>query len=177
MTHRASFELRRSSGTLPPPMQADSISPIATAARLARLSTARRIRVAALAVAAIALLAVAAWLQPAAAGVGTHTQLGIPACTWPTTLGMPCPSCGMTTAFAYAADGRLIDSFRTQPFGCVLAVATAALAIVAAFAAITASPIVEVMIRSLHSAGWWILGGALLLSWGYKILDYRGVFS
>ncbi len=160
--------------TIAPPMHSESISPNARAAAAARLSTASRVRVALLALGAAVLLAVAAWLSPSAVGIGTHTQLGIPACTWPTTLGLPCPSCGMTTAFAFAADGRLVDSFRTQPMGCLLAVATGALAVVAGYAAVTGSQLVGVLAKSMSASGWWLLGSALFLSWGYKILDFRG---
>ncbi|MSR69632.1 MAG: DUF2752 domain-containing protein [Phycisphaerales bacterium] len=156
-------------------MQVEAISPIARAAQAARLTLAARVRVSLLAIGALGLLAVAAWLQPAAAGVGTHTQLGIPVCTWITTLAIPCPSCGMTTAFALAADGRLIDSLRTQPLGFLLAIATAALVVVTGYAAVTGSQLVGVVAKSLQPAGWWLLGGALLLSWGYKILVFRGV--
>lgn len=95
---------------------ASTSAPVATRQR-AHLSTRERLVVAALSLCAITLLSVAAWLQPASAGMGTHTQLGIPACSWPATIGLPCPSCGMTTAFALAADGRFFDSFRAQPIG------------------------------------------------------------
>ncbi len=158
-------------------MLAQSHPSIAAAARANALSCAARVRMGALACGALALLAVAAWLQPATNGMGTHTQLGIPACTWPTTLGIPCPSCGMTTAFAHAADGRFIDSFRAQPFGCLLAIATAALVMAGGYAAFTGSQLVGVLLKSVPSAGWWLLGGALLASWGFKIVESRGFFS
>ncbi len=58
--------------------------------------------------------------------------------------------------------------------GCLLAIGTAALAVVAGYAALTGSQLVGVLAKSLQPAGWWLLGGALLLSWGYKIVDFRG---
>lgn len=58
--------------------------------------------------------------------------------------------------------------------GCLLAVATAAFAVVAGYAAVTGSQLVGVLAKSLQPAGWWLLGAALLLAWGYKILDFRG---
>src|SRR5690606_33691507 len=53
----------------------------------------------------LGVLGLAPWLTPAAAGHGTHGQLGLPPCGWVLAMGRPCPSCGMTTAFAHAADG------------------------------------------------------------------------
>ncbi len=158
-------------------MLAQSHPSIAAAAHASALSRGGRFRMGLFAFSALALLAVAAWLTPAAGGMGTHTQLGIPACTWPTTLGLPCPSCGMTTAFALAADGRLIDSFLAQPFGCLLAIATAAFVVVAGYATVTGSQLVAALFKSVSGVGWWLVGATLLLSWGYKIVESRGGFS
>ena len=80
---------------------------------------------AAVALAAAGPLVLAAWLEPAAAGLGTHEQLGLPACGWVAAAGIPCPSCGMTTAFAHAARGDLLGSFLVQPAGAILALAAA----------------------------------------------------
>lgn len=66
---------------------------------------------------AIATLGLARYLQPSARGFGTHEQLGLPACTFLTWTGIPCPSCGLTTSFAYAAHGHWWDAFLAQPFG------------------------------------------------------------
>lgn len=40
------------------------------------------------------------------------------------TTGLPCPTCGMTTAFSYTVRGRLIRAFLAQPAGFALALAT-----------------------------------------------------
>ena len=48
---------------------------------------------------ALAPLVIAAALSPSNAGHGTHRQLGLPACGWQTNMGLPCPTCGMTTSF------------------------------------------------------------------------------
>lgn len=121
------------------------------------------------------LLGVSAWLDPSPAGMGTHTQLGIPQCAWPGSLGMPCPSCGMTTAFALAADGRFLDSFCTQPAGFVLAVCAACLTAVLAISAFTGARLASAVVGSLGSAGGWLLVGIMVLGWAYKIVVTRGV--
>lgn len=38
--------------------------------------------------------------------------------------GYPCPTCGMTTAFAHVVRGELISAFHAQPAGLVLALGT-----------------------------------------------------
>src|SRR6185503_8103051 len=53
------------------------------------------------------VLGVAAWLTPSPTGIGTHQQLHMPQCGWIAIADLPCPTCGMTTAFAHAAHGHL----------------------------------------------------------------------
>jgi hypothetical protein len=142
-----------------------------------RLSIQERLTITALSLCAITLLCVAAWLQPSSEAMGTHTQLGIPACSWPATIGLPCPSCGMTTAFALAADGRFFDSFLAQPMGFMLAVATAGFAVVSAYAALTGSRMLSAITDKIGGRFWWFFGAAILLSWGYKMLTFRGLIA
>jgi hypothetical protein len=83
-------------------------------------------RLAALAVslACFALLLQALRLVPSPTGLGTHTQMGLQPCYLITLCGLPCPTCGMTTSFAWFARGNIAASFYVQPMGCVLAVLT-----------------------------------------------------
>jgi hypothetical protein len=73
------------------------------------------------------VLGVARWLEPDPKGFGTHTQLGLPPCYFAQVTGQLCPSCGMTTAFAWFARGRLDQAWRANPAGCLLAPACLAL--------------------------------------------------
>ncbi len=73
------------------------------------------------------LLTIAARLTPDARGFGTHQQLGLGACGMLLTTGLPCPTCGMTTAFAYAVRGDLAGAAWAQTGGLVLALFTIAL--------------------------------------------------
>jgi len=68
----------------------------------------------------LGVLAVAAWLAPGARLAGTHEQLGLPPCPSRLILGIPCPSCGLTTSFALMAEGRLGRAFMAHYFGPVL---------------------------------------------------------
>lgn len=47
--------------------------------------------------------------------------------------GYPCPTCGMTTAFAHTVRGHGLRAFWAQPAGFVLAVATIALTLCAGY--------------------------------------------
>ena len=72
-------------------------------------------------------LVLAVWLTPDPRGVGTHTQLGLPPCGSMLIWGIPCPTCGMTTAYAHAVRGHWWAAVRTQPAGWLAALATAAI--------------------------------------------------
>jgi hypothetical protein len=78
------------------------------------------------------VLGLAAYVKPDPHGFGTHGQLGFGPCGVLIMTGYPCPTCGMTTAFAHAVRGQLGRAFLAQPAGLVLAVAVAVGAIVGA---------------------------------------------
>lgn len=70
--------------------------------------------------ACISVLAVAALLEPDPRGVGTHEQLGLPPCGFLLLTGLPCPGCGLTTAFAHGIRGQWIAAASANPLGLVL---------------------------------------------------------
>lgn len=135
----------------------------------------RRFVAAAIAVCASGGLLVVAWLlPPASRGFGTHQALGLPACSWPARFGVPCPSCGMTTAFALASKGRIVESFTTQPMGCVLAIAAGMTFVAAIWTLATGRTVWPVYERLLGARLAWFAGIAALLAWGYKTALMRG---
>ena len=71
----------------------------------------------------LGLLGTAAALRPEGRGYGTHQQLGLPPCTFKTFVGMRCPSCGMTTAWAHLMRGQLTKSAAANVGGLLLGVA------------------------------------------------------
>jgi hypothetical protein len=121
---------------------------------------------------ALAILAIAAWLQPSPQGHGTHTQIGLPACTWTVWFDKPCPTCGMTTAFATAGEGRWLDSFITQPAGMLLSVMTAAAFWLGAHTLITGSRIGNLVAFAARPRPIAILITGFLAAWGYKLLTW-----
>jgi hypothetical protein len=73
----------------------------------------------------IGLLVLAARLTPNPLGMGTHQQLGLPPCTLVTWFGVRCPSCGMTTSWAYLTRGRAEAAVRANAGGTLLAMTAA----------------------------------------------------
>ncbi len=68
----------------------------------------------------LALLGTARYLTPAQSGLGTHEQLGLPPCTAILLWGKPCPTCGMTTSWAWAMRGNLVEAARANVGGLML---------------------------------------------------------
>lgn len=60
-------------------------------------------------------------LTPDPRGYGTHIQLGLRPCTFAAMTGRLCPTCGMTTAYAWFMRGRIDRSWHANPAGCVFA--------------------------------------------------------
>ena len=120
------------------------------------------------------ILVLAAWFNPDDKGHGTHTQLGLPDCSFKLSTGMPCPTCGCTTSFALAADGRVIDAFSNQPFGAALAVFTAVISLISGYAMMTGLSLVPLG-RFLGRTRVAILLVVVLLgAWVFKILTMTG---
>lgn len=114
-------------------------------------------------------LVLAAMLTPSAEGMGTHKQMGLPECGFVTATGLPCATCGCTTAFAHAADGSLLTSLATQPFGAMLALALAMMVLIAGWSAVSGmslAPLGRMMATKGFVISWVVL---LLGAWAYKI--------
>jgi hypothetical protein len=125
---------------------------------------------------ALAVLAIAGWLSPAQAGVGTHQQLGLPQCGWIVAADLPCPTCGMTTAFSYTVRGKFVSAIKSQPFGMLLAICVAITGILGLSIAITGRPHTHFWYRWLTTKTLFIFVGLAAFAWVYKILAHRGWF-
>lgn len=88
-------------------------------------------------------------------------------------MNLPCPTCGMTTAFAHAADGNLPAAFLAQPMGAVLAVATAMALLVGSFTAATGSRVAVLFGGLWGRRTAWVLGVGFSGAWLYKIIVYK----
>jgi hypothetical protein len=121
------------------------------------------------AVLVVALLSI----DPDARGLGTHEKGGWEPCGWPKAYGMPCPTCGVTTAACHTVHGQLIDAFVVQPFGALAMLAMLALAGHACWCLLRGRSFVDLLVR----LPFWrlVLAGfvVLLLAWGYKCLVFE----
>jgi hypothetical protein len=93
-----------------------------------RATRAERLLMGCVAFGMLAAVLLGHWLQPDPRGFGTHEQLGFPPCTFQRYLGVPCPFCGMTTAFSLMAHARPREAVHVQPAGAFAFACAAALA-------------------------------------------------
>lgn len=119
----------------------------------------------------LAVLVAAACLRPAEKGIGTHTQMGMSQCSWIVMMNRPCPTCGMTTAFAAAANLQPMRAVVAQPFAAIGAVLAGGVFWGAVHMAVFGSRLGHVFARiTLRPRVLWPLGAAWAASWVYKVL-------
>ena len=117
------------------------------------------------------MFATAAVLTPDSRGHGTHEQLGLPPCTFATLVGVPCPTCGMTTSWCHLMHGHGIAAMRTHASGTLLGLAAMVACVwTMAFAATGKTYIVPPRERTLF----WVAGGFGLLVLVEWLVRLRG---
>ncbi len=127
----------------------------------------------------MSVLAVAAWLEPAAAGHGTHRQLGLPPCTFLAVTGWPCPLCGGTTTFSLLAHGRILEGVTNQPWAAMLFVICLATVGIAGAEAVWPTGRGDRLVRLAEAhqgkvAAFFLLGS--LFGWTYSLARWGHVF-
>ena len=142
-----------------------------------RLKIAGRLTAASIALCCFFVLGLAAYLKPSHEGVGTHRAMGFSSCDFMNRTGLPCPTCGMTTSFAWFARGNFLASFYVQPMGFVLAVLTAASAWAALYIAITGKPAHRLMQLLPHRYYLIPLMMFAVASWGWKMFIHTKGFD
>jgi hypothetical protein len=118
----------------------------------------------------VLLSLVAWWLDPDPRGYGTHEQLGLPPCTTQLLFKLPCPFCGMTTAFALMVHGHPLQAFHCQPAGAAGYLLGAAGCVVGM--AVAAGGRYPAALRELayRKSLWAVAAAGLAAAWFYKIL-------
>ena len=111
------------------------------------------------------MLATARGLTPDPSGMGTHRQLGLPACSSLALFGVRCPGCGMTTSWSLATRGRIAEAAAVNAGGLAWAVVAAAVAVGSAWSLATGwhptrriqwALLVAMMVAIAISIGHWI---------------------
>jgi hypothetical protein len=139
-------------------------------ARGGRLGLGARLIALGVAIACLSVLTLASRLPPNPAGVGSHRGLGLAGCQFLDSTGLPCPSCGMTTSFAWFAHGNLVASVYVQPMGAALAVIAAACVWGGLYVALSGRPVYR-LLRLLPGRYYLLpLLALAVLAWGWKIL-------
>jgi Protein of unknown function (DUF2752) len=126
---------------------------------------------------ACAILAIAAWLKPAAIGYGTHMQLGLPPCNFLRLTHLPCPTCGMTTCFAWAIRLQFRKAFLANPFGILVFLGTVSL-IPTAMVLLWRGISFQIALRGITNHAWFnkaIYASTVLLalSWVFKLAEFQ----
>lgn len=84
-----------------------------------------------------AIIGVSLYVEPDPARTHAKRRLPLRPCGFLMTTGLPCPTCGMTTSFAFMARGRVIAAFEQQPAGALLALLTVGLGVLALVVLVT----------------------------------------
>lgn len=109
------------------------------------------------------------FVEPDARGFGTHEKLGLPSCKMMDWFGVPCPGCGVTTSFALASRGHLLDSIRNQPFGIVVVLGVLVATVWAVRGHARGRNLYSDLV-AIPARPWAIgLGSALGVAWIYKL--------
>ncbi len=134
------------------------------------LSPRERLAAMAVTLGVLAVAGIARLLHPDPRGLGTHEQLGLPPCMMTVIFHIPCPFCGMTTAFSLVIHGRFMQALRVQPAGCMAACFAITLGLASLlFAIIGKGPMGILSPPVMRWLGWVLMIG-ILAAWIYKII-------
>jgi|GEM_PF-627787 len=118
----------------------------------------------------VTLLVTATNLAPSRRHLGTHQQLGLPPCGFMMMTGLPCPTCGMTTAFSCAVRGQLIEAARAQVAGLVLAAGVVGTGVIAMIGVVTGKRPKFNWYRISPTRVLWFCMALFVLAWGVNVI-------
>ncbi len=87
-----------------------------------------------------------------------------------TVTGIPCPSCGLTTSFAYLVHGSVARAFEAQPFGVILYGVLCAGFGTSFVAVVRRKRLSEILEARWMESLQFVLLAVLVLAWAYKIV-------
>ncbi|MFO8080691.1 MAG: DUF2752 domain-containing protein [Armatimonadota bacterium] len=111
-----------------------------------------RVEAAAVLLISAAVLILARIMQPSPAGFGTHEQLFVIPCAFRWLTGLPCPACGLTTAFALMSRGEVFAAFGAHVLGPALYLSTWGMALTAVTALARGRPALPQWLRGSDGA-------------------------
>jgi hypothetical protein len=128
-------------------------------------------RLVALAVSAgcLTLMLIAYHLTPDPGGMGTHTELGLQPCQFALHTGLPCPTCGMTTSFAWLARGNFPAAFYVQPMGALIALGAIASFWVGLYIALTGRAVYRLLLLGPIRYYVPLIVALAIAAWAWKI--------
>ncbi len=134
-----------------------------------RVSAWARLLAVGVAAACLSVLLIAAALEPSPDGLGTHREMGLSECGFLERTGLPCPSCGMTTSFAWFVRGNLLASLYVQPMGTVLAALCGMAVWAGGYIAFTGRPVHRLI--ALVPAQYYVIPllALAMAAWGWKM--------
>ncbi len=123
----------------------------------------------------VSVIGLSVWLTPAGKGFGTHTQLGLPACSFQRITGIPGPSCGMTTSFAHMSSGNFLQAIQANLFGVLIYVVIfiSGIEAILQLLSINVSPLSSVACH-LRFRHLFVVITLWLLSWVLKLQIFAG---
>jgi hypothetical protein len=122
-----------------------------------------------IAVGLAAALLLSLWLKPDPRGLGTHEQLLLLPCNFYRLTELPCPFCGMTTAFTHMARAELREALIAQPLGALAFVVCVLLLPVAIWAAVRGENAVAAAMRLPWGRLSWAMLALAGAAWLFKI--------
>ena len=125
------------------------------------------------AAACLGVLVTAATITPSPTGTGSHTQLGLEPCQFLARTGVPAPSCGMTTSFAWFVRGNVLASLYVQPMDTALAALSATAVLVGIYVAWTARPVYRLLYLLPAPRIYVPLLVHAIVAWAWKIFIHR----
>lgn len=129
-----------------------------------------------IALACLTPLIIATRLAPSHTGIDTHRGLGLPTCSFLDRTGLPCPTCGMTTSFAWFVRGNLLASFYVQPMGFIVAALCAMTFWVGLYIGLTGKPVHQLLTSLPIRYHLLPLMAITVAGWAWKILIHlRGI--
>jgi hypothetical protein len=121
----------------------------------------------------LGVFAVALMLEPDPRGLGTHERLGLAPCSTQYLLDVPCPFCGMTTAFSHMVRGQVVRGFLVQPAGAALFALFAAAGILLLVMAVRGKAPGRRLQSLMTRWSWRVLIPILAAAWLYKLVTYK----